>query len=396
MAQDRLRSAPWLKKAARFFDVLDGARGRTRVVGGAVRDALLGLDRSKTDIDMATELLPREVMDRAGRAGFAVHPTGIDHGTVTLVAGGLTAEVTTLRKDVETFGRHARVDFGTDWAADAARRDFTMNALYAGADGGLFDPVGGLEDCLARRVRFIGDADARIAEDRLRVYRYFRFCATHGREQFEDAALSACRRAAGSLHQLSAERVGAEMLKLLNAPQCALTLEQMIATSVLDTGILPQGALPMLFRLEGLGKAPTAVVRLAMVAAQQVDVGSLQKRWRLSNALTRQIRDLADAAALARELRLTELAYRFPSLKANAVTVAAALENWSGAERERVEREVLALAPGDFPLSGNDLVAAGVPKGAALGAELRRLEQEWIESNFRLDRQALLGRIRLP
>lgn len=171
----RLKSAPWLHEAEtqRLFALLDGAAGKTRAVGGIVRDTLLDRVRESGEIDFATELLPEEVMQRAAAAGVPAYPTGIEHGTVTLKLGTLLAEVTTLREDVETFGRHATVRFGTDWTRDAERRDFTMNALYVGQDGALFDPLGGVADCLEERVRFIGDADQRIAEDRLRVYRFF-------------------------------------------------------------------------------------------------------------------------------------------------------------------------------------------------------------------------------
>jgi poly(A) polymerase len=277
-ARARLRNAAWLTKAEPFLDILDGANGRTRVVGGLVRDTLLGLDRSATDIDMASVYEPEEVMERGKRAGFAVHPTGVEHGTVTLVADGVSAEVTTLRQDIETFGRHARVKFGTDWEADARRRDFTMNALYAGHHGELFDPISGLADCLARCVRFIGDADARIAEDRLRVYRYFRFCATHGEQQFNDEALTACRRASDALDQLSAERIGAEMLKLLNAPRCVLALGHMTKMAVLGPDVMPANAFPALSRLESGEYTTSATARMAVIAAHGVSLDGLQKR----------------------------------------------------------------------------------------------------------------------
>lgn len=388
-ARERLRSAPWFEKSLRFLAVLDGENRRTRVVGGVVRDTLLGIERMRPDIDMATELLPEMVMARAKKAGFGVHPTGIEHGTVTLVAGDAVAEVTTLRKDVETFGRHAQVMFGTDWTEDAARRDFTMNALYADAEGTLFDPLDGLADCLARRVRFIGDADARIAEDRLRVYRFFRFCATHGNELFDDEALAACGRAAGTLGQLSAERIGAEMLKLLDAPQCAKALEAMCALSILPPELVPLAALPALERLD----AQDAASRIAVLIASGIEASSLQAGWRLSNGLRREAEQLASGAALAADGRLKELAYRFPAQKREAVRIAAALGDWSG---ERALAEVAGYSPGAFPLKGQDLVAAGVSKGPELGATLRRLEQDWIDSGYELDGQALLDRIRLP
>ncbi|MCS6760402.1 MAG: CCA tRNA nucleotidyltransferase, partial [Candidatus Devosia euplotis] len=187
-----LRSAEWLLRTQTqaIFAALDGARGRTRAVGGVVRDTLMEREHANPDIDLATELLPEVVLARAAAAGIAGYPTGIAHGTVTLKLGDALAEVTTLRRDIETNGRHAIVAFGTDWAADAGRRDFTLNALYCGADGTLFDPLDGVEDALAGKVRFIGDAGERIAEDGLRVYRFFRFSASHGQQQFDPAGVA--------------------------------------------------------------------------------------------------------------------------------------------------------------------------------------------------------------
>src|SRR5690606_16390850 len=200
-AAARLQRAEWLQseETQRLLALLDGAEGRTRAVGGIVRDTILGRPLHRSDIDLATELPPEEVVARAEQAGVASYPTGIEHGTVTLRLGALAAEVTTLREDVETDGRRAVVRFGTDWTRDAERRDFTLNALYAGMDGTLFDPLSGLEDCIVGRVRFIGEPERRIAEDRLRVYRFFRFSASHGSEQFDAAGLAACRAAAASL-----------------------------------------------------------------------------------------------------------------------------------------------------------------------------------------------------
>src|SRR5690606_31456053 len=185
---------------------------------------LLELPREDADVDLATELLPHEVMDRAQRAGVAAYPTGITHGTVTLKLGALVAEVTTLREDIETDGRHAVVTFGTSWRHDAARRDFTLNALYAGMDGTLFDPLGGLEDCLGRKVRFIGRPAQRIEEDRPRAYRSFRSSASHGNERVDPGGYTACHAAAGTLGRLAAERVGSEMRRMLRLPRVGNTL----------------------------------------------------------------------------------------------------------------------------------------------------------------------------
>ncbi|MBN9346836.1 MAG: CCA tRNA nucleotidyltransferase, partial [Devosia sp.] len=235
-ALQRLKDAPWLRDPAtqKIFALLDGERGKTRAVGGAIRDTLVDHEREATEIDFATELLPREVMRRAGEAGVAAYPTGIEHGTITLKVDDRVAEVTTLREDIETDGRHAVVRFGWGWTRDAERRDFTMNALYSDMEGELFDPINGVEDCLSGAVRFIGDANKRIAEDKLRVYRFFRFTASHGHEQFDEDGLVAVHKAAGDLHNISAERVGNEMRRMLALPRIARTLETMAQTGVLN------------------------------------------------------------------------------------------------------------------------------------------------------------------
>lgn len=394
-ALKRLAGAEWLAVARPFFACLDGTEGRTRAVGGIVRDTLLGRPRGTTDIDMATELAPEEVMARGEAAGLGVYPTGIAHGTITLVHEGQTVEVTTLRRDVETFGRHAKVAFGADWIEDARRRDFTMNALYCGPDGRLFDPLDGLADCLDRRVRFIGDADARITEDRLRVYRYFRFVASHGEQRFDDGALAACVRAAGTLDALSAERVGGEMMRLLAQPRCAETLGAMVAAGVLSDVFFGPEALAGLGHLEDMPVAVDAETRLAVLAVFGHPVDRLRDMWRLSNATMNRITDLADAGRLARAGAWAELSYRHAQTKREGIAVAAAAgrkdSGWVAEALEAVER----YAPGAFPISGADLIGLRMKPGPAIGAELARLEKAWIESGFRLDRDGLLAQARL-
>ncbi|RDE08732.1 CCA tRNA nucleotidyltransferase [Pelagibacterium lacus] len=387
----RLRGAGWLGRARPFLAVLDGELGRTRAVGGIVRDTLLGREPGGADLDLATELLPKQVVARAEAAGLTAHPTGIDHGTVTLVLEGQTAEVTTLRQDVETFGRKARVAFGTDWRRDAARRDFTMNALYANGDGTLFDPLEGLEDCLAGRVRFIGDPDARIAEDRLRVYRYFRFAVTHGEQAFDPPALAACERAAGTLDLVSAERVGAEMLRLLAARHCALTLETMVRIGVLDRGLFDAETLHALCRLEGLAAPAGVGSRLGLMAARGGGLDRMQGLWRLSNAVIAGARDRAEGAALAAREHWAELGYRHGPEALDALLIAAALadreDGWVRAGMERAEPFV----GRKFPIGGADLIGIGFAPGPELGAVLARLEAAWLESDCVPDQAALLA-----
>jgi poly(A) polymerase len=372
-AEARLRAAPWLNdlRTQRVFALLP----RTRAVGGVVRDTILGRERDNAEIDFATELLPDDVMRRATDAGVPAHPTGIEHGTVTLALDGLVAEVTTLREDIETDGRRAVVKFGTDWAEDAARRDFTLNALYADAVGRLLDPLDGLEDTLAGRVRFIGDADQRIAEDRLRVYRFFRFSAGHGGQALDPDGLAAVARAAGELANLSAERVGAEMKRILRLPRAATTLRAMAAAGVLR---LDDGMIDELAAYEDRAN-PTLAGRLAVL----MDAVDVRAAWRFSNDDAKAAEAVRSAAALLRSGKANEAAYRYPA----AVRDAAALVPNAVA--------IPATIP-PFPLTGRDLVQRGYQQGAPLGSELQRLEQTWIDSGFTLDREALVAAMRAP
>lgn len=389
-----LAGADWLATAQPFFACLGGAEGRTRVVGGIVRDTLLGRPLDASDIDMATELLPEDVMARGEAMGLGVHPTGIAHGTITLVHQGHAIEVTTLRRDVETFGRHAKVAFGSDWGDDAKRRDFTMNALYCGPDGALFDPLDGLDDCLAGRVRFLGDPAARIAEDRLRVYRYFRFAASHGGQCFEDEAIAACTRAAGALGALSAERVGGEMMRLLSQPKCAVTLEAMVAAGVLADGIFTPDALAALRHLERLPVGVDAEMRLAVMALIGLPVERLRRIWRLSNATMGRVAELSSAGQLAKTQSWAELSYRYPNVKMDGAAVAAAAQGLGEVWTMKALAALAKYGPVVFPISGADLVAVGMQPGPELGTELKRLERIWIEAGFNLDRTELLGQAR--
>lgn len=387
----RLRTAPWLQRdeTQQMLALLDGAKGRTRAVGGIVRDTILGRDLAAADLDFATELLPHEVALRAERAGVSVHPTGIEHGTVTLRLGTLTAEVTTLREDIDTDGRRAVVRFGNDWSVDAARRDFTLNALYADMDGTLFDPLGGLEDCLAGRVRFIGEPARRIEEDRLRVLRFFRFSASHGGEKFDPAGLAACRAAADDLETLSAERVGAEFRRMLALPRVTATLR-----AVVDAGILALSGetLRLLLSYERRARRPDGSARLAIIIAES-GARQLKALWRLSNDEVAVAEAILTVAGLLRDYKLNEAAYRHPAALADGVDVAAVLADWSDAGRSAVLDQLQGLAVPLFPVTGSDLIRLGMRPGKSLGSELDRLEQLWIESGFALDKDALLAAV---
>lgn len=384
----RLQRAEWLRsdEAQRLLALLDGEAERTRAVGGIVRDTVLGRPVQHSDIDLATELLPQEVMARAEQGGVVAYPTGIDHGTVTLRLGTLVAEVTTLRQDVETDGRRAVVRFGSDWRRDAERRDFTLNALYAGMDGSLFDPLSGIGDCLAGRVRFIGDPERRIAEDRLRVYRFFRFSASHGGEKFDQAGLAACRAAADGLGGLSAERVGGEFRRMLSLPRVAITLRAMAEIGITE---MTAATIKRLHSYERQARRPDLAARLAIIIA---DSGAqrLQQEWRLSNDEIGSAEAILAAAGMLHDYRLNEAAYRYPAALADGIDVAAVLADWSEAGKSAILEELRSLAVPEFPLRGGDLVRLGFRPDKTLGEELERLERLWIESGFSLDRERLL------
>jgi poly(A) polymerase len=375
----------WLTapQARAVCGLLTAAGHQALFVGGCVRNALLGAPVA--DIDIATDAPPTRVMALAAAAGTRAVPTGIEHGTVTLVAGGEPFEVTTFRRDVETFGRNATVAFSTDIAEDAARRDFTMNALYARPDGTLVDPLGGLPDLRARRVRFVGDADRRIAEDYLRILRFFRFHAWYGDPDagLDAEGLAACASGREGLALLSRERVGAEMTRLLAAPDPAPALAAMEETGILPL-VLPgadAGAIARLVWVEAAaGEAPRWQRRLAALGPGS----DWPARLRLSRAEVAAL--TAIAKALAAAAPPAEAAYRFGAEAArDAALIAAARAGKDppprlAAEIARGAAAVMPLRAADLPLTGR-----------ALGVELRRLEALWIASDFRTDADVLLA-----
>ncbi|WP_180900900.1 CCA tRNA nucleotidyltransferase [Martelella soudanensis] len=410
-----LGSQDWFNddRLRKVLRLLNGDGGETRIVGGAVRNALMGVPVG--DTDLATTLLPDAVIARARESGMKAIPTGIDHGTVTVVCDGKPFEVTTLRADVETFGRHATVRFGTDWAEDAARRDFTINALYADADGKIHDPVGGLGDIETKTVRFIGEAETRIREDYLRILRFFRFFAWYGGGRPDAEGLRASVRARDGLASLSAERVWAETKKLLAARDPSRALLWMRQTGVL-TAIVPESekwgidAIPALIDCEAsLGWRPDPYLRLAaIIPPYDVRVTELADRLRLSNAERALLLAFATAPALSGATTapaLRKLLYRngrggiLIRLKLALATVrgkAGAGDLDAAGEAGRLG-QLVGLAETwekpQMPLSGGDIVAAGVSAGPQVGDYLKKLEEWWVDGDFKADRAALAARL---
>jgi poly(A) polymerase len=392
---------PWMQEpATRMLLAALGQAGiDARFVGGCVRDALLGLPIA--DVDLATPARPQDVIAALDKAGIKAVPTGIEHGTVTAVFSSLGPprhfEITTLRRDVETDGRHARVAFGADWAEDAARRDFTINAIYLDPDGTVHDPVGGLADLAAHRVRFVGDAATRIAEDVLRVLRYYRFEARFGTGQGDATARAACRAAVPLLPKLSAERVAQELLRLLAVADHVPALRMMQEDGVL-AAILPEATrLDRLARLLDLDLASDPLLRLAaLIDVEAAGAKALAERLRLSNTDRDRLVGLAqpwplDPEADDRTLRL--LLYR---VGAECMTDLAMLILAEG--RLGRARETLAVAatwePPKFPIAGRDVTALGIPSGPRIGQLLAEIRRWWEEGDFTADRDACLARLR--
>lgn len=398
----KLEDAPWLTAGPlpRLLAVLDRDGEEARVVGGAVRNALLGIPIA--EIDVATTAVPEEVVRRVEDAGFKAVPTGIEHGTVTVVIDKHPFEVTTLRRDVETYGRHARVAFGRDWRGDAERRDFTMNALSIGRDGAIYDYVGGLDDLGHRRVRFIGDPRKRIEEDYLRILRFFRFDAAYGTSEHPYAeGIAACIAGRDGLDQLSRERVRMEMMKLVVAPHAMPSL-----ISMADAGLLLRvlGGVSYFGSFENMAKAESAmgleadpVRRLgALAVAIPEDAERLWEKLRLSNSEHERLASMSEGwrevSPAMGEQAARVLLYRLgPERFTDRVLVA-----WSRSDAGAHDRDWQALAglprrwtAPALPIRAADLMTRGVEKGPALGAAMRAAEEAWIAADFPSDEGSL-------
>jgi len=373
----RLDAEKWRahRGIARILKALGSGDGQLRYVGGAVRDDLLGLPFS--DIDFATRLIPEEVIARLEKAHIKAVPTGIEHGTITAVADGQPAEVTTLRADVSTDGRRATVEFTDDWMADASRRDFTINALYADPETGeVHDYFGGVDDLKARRVRFIGDPLTRIAEDHLRILRFFRFHARFGEGEPDKAALEACTARANDLMALSRERIADELLKLLALADPTQTVALMIARGIFAP------VLPEVVEAE----------RLKSLIAAESEGGFEPDAIRRLSALFPQVP--ATAEAMAARLKLSNKARKRIALAADKALSAnpQALAYWTGTE-SAVDRLLLAGRPQDaaavrdwavpkLPITGGQLIKRGITQGPVVAKTLQAIERTWVAEGF--------------
>jgi poly(A) polymerase len=399
METRRLPTQPWMSDPATVavLAALGAEGGQRRFVGGCVRDASIG--RPVKDIDIATADRPERVIELLQRARIRVVPTGIAHGTVTAVVDGKPFEITTLRRDVEHYGRHAKVEFTDDWVADASRRDLTFNAMSLTPEGELFDPFGGLADLAAGRVRFVGDPRQRIEEDVLRLLRFFRFHAHYGKPPPDEAALAACRELAPKLPGLSGERVQAELMKLLAAPDPAPVVALMRDREILKHLLPEASAIDRLAGLVRIEANPDPVRRLAALlvdgegAARRVG-----ERLKLSNADRDRLLQLAGPADLAPALdprqrrlqlyRLGQALFRDRVYLGWAVAPKNAADVW---------KQLLAVADQpipEFPLKGRDALELGLEAGPEVGRLLAAVERWWIEGDFQADRKACLKQLK--
>ncbi len=405
---ESLPPQPWMDHPAtrRVMRALCDAGGddSARFVGGCVRDALLA--RAVTDIDIATTLEPDAVTKALTAAGIGAIPTGVEHGTVTAALGGKTLEITTLRRDVETDGRHATVAFTEDWAEDAARRDFTFNALYADLEGDVFDPTGrGLDDLRAGRVVFVGDPATRIREDALRILRFFRFLAWYGRGEPDVPALRACQTHRELAAELSAERVSKELLRLLAADDPRDAVRLMASTGVLYV-LLPQAeGVP---RFEGLVRIETEQLftcdpLLRLAALLHDDPGAAlatAEHLRLSNADRDRLIGALNGYRVVSWMSPREVRREIWRQGAGALRDRVMLD-WAVSARPATTTQWRALLPmidswtrPVFPLTGNEVVAAGVPPGPMVGRVLREVEAWWIDNDFTSDKLSVIERLK--
>jgi poly(A) polymerase len=402
-----LAGAAWLRAAEsrRLIETLGRDGKLSRFVGGCVRDTLLDPGLDEVDLDVATQATPDEATALLEAAGIKVVPTGIEHGTVTAILDGRRFEVTTLRRDVETFGRHARVAFTDDFEADARRRDFTINALSCDLRGRLYDYVGGRPDLAAGRIRFVGDPAQRIREDYLRILRFFRFFARFGRPPADPPALAACRAERAGLRRLAPERIWSELKRLLVAPLAAQSLALMAGAGIWQELFGASPDLPLFGRLVLLEPAAPPVLRLASLlrhAGGGIDETAVRRLAEDGLRLSASERDdllafaLADApyAAVTDPAALRRLIHAKGAARARGLAALA----WAEARAEPADFRRLVEACGDWqppplPISGRDVLARGVPPGPEVGRLLDHVERAWVASDFSLDREACLGRL---
>ncbi len=396
-----LQKQAWMTEedTVKVMSALADGSGESRFVGGCVRDALV--NRRVVDIDIATTLTPEEVIERLKKHKIKYAPTGLKHGTVTAIAAGKPFEITTLRLDVSTFGRHAEVEYTDDWKKDAARRDFTINAMSATPEGKIFDPFGGIADLRDGRVVFVGDPAKRIEEDVLRILRFFRFYAHFGKGEPDKEALEACVAASVEIKKLSAERIRQEVLKLLEAPRAAEVWEIMLRAGV-TAQFLPEAvhtqALAALIVLEEALHAGSFALRRLAVLLEGADARKIAEGLRLSNEQAAQLVSmLAPKVAVTAEMEETDLQKAVYALGNDTVRNLVLLAAARAGEKISVKKQyeiATSFRPPRFPLQGSDIMLLGWREGKEVGRILKEMESWWLEKNFAPGRTECLAHLK--
>lgn len=401
----KLEDCEWLSRPAtqNVFQALSDAGHNVRAVGGCVRNALLG--KPVKDVDLATTALPAQTTAAAEAAGLTAIPTGADHGTITVISDHIPHEVTTLRQDVSTDGRRAEVAFTDDWALDASRRDFTINAFYADAKGNVFDPVGGYADLRAGRIRFIGDAEARIREDYLRILRFFRFTAEYGDGNLDEIGLAAAVELKSGLDQLARERIHQEIFALLLAPAASDVAAAMEATGIFDQVFQCHGDVAALLRLIAIEKnlncKPDAIRRLAsLFLHHQSDAARLRDQLKLSNKEFERLNQMSKHNPKTLPnigyKALHAMLYEYgPQTFQDRLLLAWARSGVSGTDENRTQLFHYARQwqRPEFPLRGDDVLALGIDPGPEVGALLQAVEQWWVERDFKPTRDMAMDKL---
>ncbi len=387
-------------ETATVVSAIQAAGGEARIVGGAVRNAIVGED--VTDIDIATTLNPDAYISALKNADVEIVPTGLEHGTVTAIVNGRPFEITSLRRDVSTDGRRATVAFTNDWAQDAARRDFTMNAIYVDITGHLFDPTGGIADLRAGQVKFVGDPNARIREDYLRILRFFRFHAWYGKAAPDAAALDAAARNKAGLKRLSGERIRKELLRLLEAADPGPALSAMQHHEILGEVV------PAPVNLERLAKVITlaqqkkmsrgSIISLAALLPSEQAARTLASAIKLSNAERTRLMDiLSNYSKITPGLstrEVTRFLYRFGKERFGELSLLACAEDPENSAWETTFARAGEWVRPEFPIDGRDVMQAGAAEGPDVGKILAALEKWWLDENFTPDRIALLAKLK--
>jgi poly(A) polymerase len=387
----KMQPQAWMlaPETQKIMEILRTDGGDARFVGGCVRNALA--NRKITDIDIATPLLPEQVIERLKHHKIAHAPVGLKHGTVTAIVEGHPFEITTLRLDIATYGRHADVKFTDDWKADAARRDFTINAIFMTVDGDIDDPFGGVTDLRLGRVRFVGDAEKRIREDYLRILRFFRFYAHFGKEAPDAAALKACAAAAAEIRKLSPERIRQETLKLLESDHCPSVWQMMLHAGVV-THFLPEAtnvrALENLVQLEAHYECPAFALR-RLAAVLEVTMNGLinvVKGLKLSNEQGAQLLRMVDprsaAAVKTGEAMVKKLVYKLGNDMVRNILLLEAARSGEKNDLAPLYQVATSFRPPLFPLRGEDVLASGLKPGPEIGRVLAQIEEWWLGENF--------------